>query len=388
MSAQEREISGGIPSKLSDFRGHIKSLDGLRGLAILLVFFYHYAGGLEHESKNRLLHALGVLFGFGWSGVDLFFVLSGFLITGILYDTRDNPHYFRNFYARRTLRIFPVYYLFLAGVFMAGTIKGVHWQTLHVSFLFYLGYPAALLSPEITHPWAGMRVSHLWSLCAEEQFYLIWPFVISWLGNARKILITCLLFFVSAFCFRAWVAHSGLDQSWGYAFLPARMDALAAGAASAILLRTTWRESLLSFGRWLALVGLIAITCISIFRHTMSHTEVTMQVVGFSFLALGYAGLLILCLKTSTLTSRLFENGLLRTFGKYSYGLYLYHLPLTVVISPLRHYFIDTLHSGWAGSVTFMIFALATNFLVAFLSFRFIESPILSLKDRFAYSGT
>ena len=118
------------------------------------------------------MHVFGAIFGFGWSGVDLFFVLSGFLITGILFDTQDDPAYYKKFYVRRSLRIFPIYYIFLAvyGLFAFLHLDG-HFHLGHIAFLFYLGYPAILLRPALQSVSPSVHFDHLWSLCAEEQFY-------------------------------------------------------------------------------------------------------------------------------------------------------------------------------------------------------------------------
>ena len=132
---EERSSELSTPQSFN-FRERWPALDGLRGVAILVVFFYHYAGGLAAKVSSGPIHALGMFFAFGWSGVDLFFVLSGFLITGILYDTQRDPRYYRNFYARRALRIFPPFYL-LALVFILLTpVLGIHWKFAHVAFLF------------------------------------------------------------------------------------------------------------------------------------------------------------------------------------------------------------------------------------------------------------
>lgn len=159
----------------SGSRHHLQELDGLRGFAILLVLCSHLVSlppGGRSPFVDRLV---GMILGLGWVGVDLFFVLSGFLITGILVQSRGGPHYFRNFYARRSLRIFPLYYLFLAiATFISPLLLS----------------PESILTLPKEHAWVywlylsnfggkpSEAFAHTWSLAVEEQFYLVWPAIV------------------------------------------------------------------------------------------------------------------------------------------------------------------------------------------------------------------
>ena len=370
-----------------DFRKRLPALDGLRGIAILAVFFYHYAGGLPDRVPSGPLHLLGMVFAFGWSGVDLFFVLSGFLITGILYDTQSDPGYYRKFYIRRVLRIFPPFY-FLALIYVVLTpVVGAHWRWIHLSYLFYLGFPFALIWPTLMQISPLVLTAHLWSLCAEEQFYLIWPWLIARFRDSASILRACAVAGILAVLFRIaiWGSHS-LSIGWTHDFLVSRMDTLALGAAIAILVRGPLQRRML---RWAPLTFVLAaggVVLMCAVRHTVNHVDPVIATIGFSVIALAYGAMLLLALRPGSWVEWILSLRLLRIFGKYSYGMYLYDLPLTVVLGPRRELFIARTHSYAIGSIVFLVCCLVLNLLIAGASFHLLESPIMRLKSRFKYA--
>jgi peptidoglycan/LPS O-acetylase OafA/YrhL len=337
-----------------DFRKRLPALDGLRGIAILAVFFYHYAGGLPDRVPSGPLHLLGMVFAFGWSGVDLFFVLSGFLITGILYDTQSDPRYYRNFYVRRVLRILPPFY-FLALIYLVLTpLVGAHWRWIHLSYLFYLGFPFALIWPTLMQVSPFVLTTHLWSLCAEEQFYLIWPWMIARLRDSAAVLRACAIAGVLAVLFRIAIWGSNwLSIAWTHDFLVSRMDTLALGAAIAILIRGRLQQHILKWAplTFVLAAGGVVLMCAA--RHTVNHSDPVIATIGFSVIALAYAAMLVLALRPGSWVEWFLSLKLLRIFGKYSYGMYLYDLPLTVLLSPRREFFIARTHSYAIGSDRF-----------------------------------
>jgi peptidoglycan/LPS O-acetylase OafA/YrhL len=348
-------------SDSAKLRTHVPALDGIRGIAILLVFAYHYGAGGIH-STSATVRALATICGFGWSGVDLFFVLSGFLITGILYDTRQDSGYYKKFYARRVLRIFPVYYLFAALLFVIGS----HWRIGHVSFLLYAGYPAALIVPSLVA--LPLKITHLWSLSAEEQFYMVWPWIVA---KLRRPMTACVVAGGMALLLRLSIWILGWDQSWSYGFLLCRMDALAVGATIALLLRNGWKDHMQKWAPAILVVASAGLAAIFVLRHTTNHLDSLVTTVGFSVVAIAYGALLIISLTYG----RVFSLPVLRTFGKYSYGLYLFHFPLTALFEPLKHLL----------SVAYVPVCLAMNLAVAAASFHFFENPIMRLKKKFSY---
>ena len=186
-------------------RKHFPELDGLRGIAILLVLATHYQMAIPaHTAAER---ALKNILAHGWAGVDLFFVLSGFLITGILYDSKGQSNYFRNFYGRRTLRIFPLYYGFLAVVLIGliATATARHWNPSLPQFRNLWSLQPWLWTYTFNIACAlghgSAHLGQLWSLSVEEQFYLVWPLVICFFPR-RLLVPTCVTLIIGALALR------------------------------------------------------------------------------------------------------------------------------------------------------------------------------------------
>lgn len=319
-----------------------------------MVFAFHYGSGQTHNSHIQ------TLFSFGWSGVDLFFVLSGFLITGILHDTRTDPAYYENFYARRALRIFPVFYLFAAVMFAVGS----HWKFSHLSLLFYVGWPVELIWPGAVLS-ATVPVIHLWSLSLEEQFYMVWPLLMK---TVRRPIVLCVAGFTLAISLRILILVFGVNENWAYGFLLCRTDGLMVGAAIALLWRSQ-KEALQAwapFGFAVAALGVL----LTLWLNHATHRPILIMV-QLSLIALTYGALLVLALSHP----KIFSLSILRMFSRYSYGMYLFHLPLMVLLAKTKPVL------SWM----YLPVCLSLNLGIAAASFHFLEQPILRLKNRFSY---
>ncbi len=247
----------------SPLRAHLPALDGVRGVAILLVLYAHFTAtepaGAALNVFERIYFRSAQL---GWWGVDLFFVLSGFLITGILYDAKGKEHYFRNFYMRRVLRIFPLYYGVLLLVFvvipLARTPHSLDDQTAVHSSLWLWCYAANIgmcVHDAVMNYSHTLEFNHFWSLAVEEHFYFVWPLLVHAFGRQSLVRI-CGAIIVGALGLR-WMMLE-LDIHWMKRFFltPCRMDALAMGALLALLVRGDYGLARLVKGaRWIAMVG-------------------------------------------------------------------------------------------------------------------------------------
>ena len=216
---------------------HIPALDGVRGIAAATVFVLHYGGGAQ--STFAPIRILGEALHLGWAGVSLFFVLSGFLITGILWDGFRQEHWWRNFYARRSLRIFPLYYLslLLALLFALTIDAGQHNLSSLLVYALYLQNIPTLMAHVVQ--FAHIVLGHFWSLAVEEQFYLIWPFLLFaiYRKSPRHAINLCVLGWLLSLAFRTTVVLLHLHQDWAENFLAGRSGELFAGAFLAMLIR-------------------------------------------------------------------------------------------------------------------------------------------------------
>ena len=360
---------------------HIDSLDGLRGIAILLVFFYHYLPDNPHNPFSWIANL-------GWTGVDLFFVLSGFLITGILYDTRTSINFFKVFYARRALRLFPLYFFAVAIVLCVGLI--VHTPITWKALPFYI-YGANLMLPlknGVPDFTAYFNCYHFWSLALEEQFYSIWPLVVFFVAKRRPLMQICATGILFALVFRIVLTHYSASTQILYTELPSRMDSLLVGALLALTLREpaphTWRTRT-------RLYSVIAASCLILavlllWARTLVFTSSVMTSWGYSLLASVYVCVLALALVPGTAINRLGRNSVLRFYGRYSYGLYVWHALLLPICTRRLPLFIRHIHPLMLGEMVYSLTMLAFFTGFAYASFRFLEGPFLRLKSHFRYA--
>jgi peptidoglycan/LPS O-acetylase OafA/YrhL len=369
---------------------HNRSLDGVRGVAILLVILFHFG-------------YLAV----GWIGVQLFFVLSGYLITSILCAEKSQPvgFYFKRFYWRRSLRIFPLYFGYLLLLSLVYAASGVppelsdRWQ-----YLLTYTYNYALL---IVPFHQSVSFTHLWSLAVEEQFYLLWPIVVYYLSasHLRTLIGVMLLASPAIRLIAVLLAQSFLPEHpqpglFAYSPLLCQCDALAMGSAIAIM-KYDVKRPLLMFnvvtGAALAL-GLVSLTlarpgwwqgielrswhvitatwaAVNDLGYPPFVTDRYQHVWSYSVINL-WAALLIVNLRRGGRMARVLSHRFLVHSGKISYGLYVLHYPVLGLVKWIVFY----RPMSPKGLLVFLPY-LAAIYLLANLSFTFFESWFLEWKD-------
>jgi peptidoglycan/LPS O-acetylase OafA/YrhL len=382
-----QHVSSGDPENPGGFQ-HIPALDGIRGLAILLVLFFHLFAS-NPETGSKLLDLLNQFRESCYLGVNLFFVLSGFLITGILLDTRTRPHFFKTFYARRALRIFPLYYGVLVVLLLL--TRPLHFIWSGWPF-YYFTYTANLalwnVGPLNLH---AFNINHFWSLQVEEQFYLVWPFLVYRIKRLQTLinfcLLTCLAILTLRIILVALRPHlNNLYLSYSPTFSCA--DNLLFGCSLCILLRTSARQRVLALApRVLTLCAAILLIAGLRYHGLIWETNFFVPTFGFTLVAISCAALIAMALRSGSKTQQLFANSTLRFFGKYSYGIYVFHYSLdTMLTVPTRLYVSNHLHSKALGVVAGACVVMAATIPVALLSYHFYEARFLSLKRYFSYN--
>ena len=378
-------VTGNTDKTQPENRAFYPALDGLRTVAFFMVFLHHY-----------------VALPWGWAGVDLFFVLSGFLITGILYDTRDDRHRVQNFYVRRTLRIFPLYYGIM--LLLALLWPLVHWEhgwawllwpTYLGNFLELFPMPLGSLAQRQAdfqllgtlhgHP-IVLYLGHFWSLCVEEQFYLLWPWMVFWIRDRRKLLWFCLSSIPVGLAIRIAASHLlplwMLSQGVLAHLTPFRLDDLLIGGLVALLLRGPAREMTLRVARWilpfvlvLALVWEVHSPARRVWSaYAYPHWVITW---GLSGLALLSSLILLNALQTGTWVYRVLSLSPLRWAGRLSYGAYVFHDLLHVF-----YFWVARALTPRHPKPLAVLLGLSTTYLLAWLSFRYFETPFLNRKER------
>ncbi len=367
---------------------HIPALDGIRGIAILMVMLYHFTDSTLGGGVLIKLFKVGV------SGVDLFFVLSGFLITGILFDSKSKPYYFRHFYIRRSLRIFPLYY----GVLVATCLVLPYWNVVvgaealqHQAWLWWYGSNYLLGGQEVT-TLGGL--THFWSLAVEEQFYLIWPLVIYLCGRRSGMWMCVVCMLVSVASRMIVVAASDPESAHRatYLWTHCRMEALVAGAFIALAARgPRGRAGLIPLS---LIVGAATTTILGYLISTKEIASLMaggLDVLRYTLCAWIYGVVVMLAVAAApaTLFAKTIGCRFLRFFGKYSYGLYVFHW---LLIPTFRHLsppelLISRLGSPLLGQLAFIALATGSSVVAAMLSWHLYEKHFLGLKELLAPSN-
>lgn len=366
---------------------HIPALDGVRGVALLLVLALHAVDVVPVRSHvDSFVRSVTDT---GYTGVDLFFVLSGFLITGILLDTKDRAGYFRTFYGRRVLRIVPIYVAFLVAALWLlpplGLISATHTLALHLRQGWYWSYLTNVLVAR--GGWGGViyGAGHLWSLSVEEQFYLVWPLCVFAMSR-RGVLFTAAGAVVAAEVLRLVAILHGVSGIAVYVLLPTRMDALAAGAMLAVCAR--WPEAWPTMCRWLSRLALPACLVLAVLfgrLHGLPNDGPLVQLFGFPAVIVIASTIVALAVGPELGHQRRsrWAHPALRFVGRYSYGMYLWHLPIVVFLSARvfpggRPRLLFGTAAPWQLAFTLLVFA--ATLAAALASWHLIELPFLRLK--------
>jgi peptidoglycan/LPS O-acetylase OafA/YrhL len=384
-----REWTAGKPS-------HIEVLDGLRGIAILMVLAHHFALFGGYRPGTWLDTFTVALAGAGWAGVDLFFVLSGFLITRILLNADREQHYFLNFYARRTLRIFPLYYVTLGVFFVLTPFVAWHlgwiapsmeeaYRAVIADQAWYWSY---LVNVQIAYGgWPEFSaLAHFWSLAIEEQFYLVWPLLVFFLAR-QNLLRVCVAFIVLSLAIRVLLVSNG-EVLAAYVLAPARLDALAMGALLAIVGNNAggwqpWRHA-----AWIAGgISAVSLGMIAVFYGGLCTTDAVTITVALTLLACFFASSIVLAIAApqESILSRLLRSRALTLLGRYSYGIYVFHHPIAVAMGRFLRItdLAPIFGSQFLAFVLYLVLGSGVSIALAALSWHAFERHFLGLKGRF-----
>jgi peptidoglycan/LPS O-acetylase OafA/YrhL len=345
---------------------YYKNLTGVRAIAALLVMFLHFFNQLNIDTETLIF-----FFNFskiGQTGVTLFFVLSGFLITRILINTKNHKNYFKNFYFRRTLRIFPLYYLFLILYYYVFP-SILNTSETFTSQPYYFSY---LQNFALTFQWSvNDGPGHFWSLAVEEHFYLIWPLVV-FLNPQKSLKRLIYVIIISALTLRFIISFYGYEIMW---LTFTRMDSLAIGGLLAF-----WEmDKRISKNSNLFVYGILIFSFLTFatslllkdeqFRDTFHSLKYTFWSFGF-FCCIGY----VLSINKQHFINKMLCSKFLEYTGKISYGLYVYHL---FAFTLIRHHFS---FNSW---IIQMIVSFAFTYFISAISYHFFEVFFLKLKGYF-----
>jgi len=366
----------------------VKELDGLRGIAVLLVMAIHLFKRAAYFTEHPVLKRLTYITSVGWIGVDIFFTLSGFLITSILLKAKNEEHYFKNFYIRRILRIFPLYYAAIVLVLLFV-------PKLEPEFTQNLGriLPLMLLyqqnwAPLINGFHITKYLSITWSLAIEEQFYFIWPFIVYKL-NREQLMKVGVRYIAFSLILRVlgtifW-PDLGQASAFFYYSTFARFEEMLFGGLLAVFLtydgaqQKVYRFSMTVF---IASLSVFTALCLLSLPGLPQPSSIPLMIGGYTSIALFSVGLIgvFITHPPQNILRRFFQNPILTFFGKYSYSMYLFHMiPASILLDIYWH----SGMRGWKPYILYIVTTYLVTILIALLTWNLLEKHMLRLKKFF-----
>jgi peptidoglycan/LPS O-acetylase OafA/YrhL len=367
----------------------IPELDGVRGLAILSVLYWHYFAFQPHGSSRGIILVLELAGALSWAGVNLFFVLSGFLIGGILLENRDASNLLGVFYVRRVLRIFPIYFAWLIAFFV---VRGLIAEKLRSPWLFSFALPAWVYATFTQNfgfaylkVWGPHWLSVTWSLAIEEQFYLILPLAIMLL-RGRRILVFSAILIITAPLVRCFLLLRG-NAIAALVLLPASWDSLFLGVIGAYVFHTaaslTWRPLFMQLIHANLLAFPLISIAVAVWPRLINGLPSSLLQTLLDVVSLLFIGFAIKSPWRSIL-----KNRWLVGMGTISYGVYLFHEGIFGLLYAITHggrpRTGEPRISSWLDADV-MLLSLAVTVVLATLSFRYFERPLTQWGRRFLY---
>lgn len=358
-------------------------------MAIGLVVLHHFIYQFHPPMSETLWAITAPITRLGWSGVDLFFILSGFLIGGILVDARESEHYYVTFYIRRAFRILPLYLVLIFLGFLVVELSSRFGQgagsipIYPAPWRFYLTFTQNFYFGRHTET-ASWYLQPTWSLAIEEQFYLTLPLLIRKVSKERLLALSAgmALFFCALRSFLFW--HGTINLMQCYVLPYCRFDSLFIGVTCAMLVRKPTLYSYLQKHPSSAIgIGIVTGGSFLLMDPHLWYRNPLLHTAGFTIIGLFFASLMMLVLvRPASVISRAFSYGPLMRLGTISYCVYLIHGPVLVIVdSLLRRWFNLSEVQVWA---TTILGAVMTIF-VAWVSWAIFESRMIGLGHRFAY---
>jgi peptidoglycan/LPS O-acetylase OafA/YrhL len=359
------------------------ALEGVRGYAFLVVFLVHYNISAARPT-HIWLWPFFMLRGIGWLVVPIFFALSGYLITGILLDTKGREGYFKVFYGRRSVRVFPLYYLVLGLVAVLTWLRDWHWNSHYLAYLFYLQNFSGHAGIFSIGRYIGL--GHLWSLAVEEHFYLLWPIVIWLCPNRSSVVRTCCGIIAACFLLRICWPLFHVSMMSGYWSTFTRADGIVCGAIVAVVEREKGlSQRFTRVCEWVCVAGLVVLSTRTVMSGSSSPMDYFDLVMMTPLANAMSTAIVVVLISTETSLSRLCSQPWICNIGRKSYGLYLFHNLYVGYFFLVVAWKLTPWLGGLKAQLVCAGLAFGLTWVLASVAYRWIEEPAMRMKGLLQY---